>query len=100
MHRHVATQLRGGASIEADVPLSLSRALREEQFELEVSVSCSFTRDYSTFAIFTTLPFACESFGSFTTVTYSSFSLDLYPRCRRERFTINSVRISLFRINA
>src|SRR6266542_825701 len=29
---------------------------------------------YFTFAIFTILPFACESFGSFTTVTYNSFS--------------------------
>src|SRR6266480_3941787 len=29
---------------------------------------------YFTFAIFTILPFACESFGSFTTVTYKSFS--------------------------
>ncbi len=29
---------------------------------------------YFTFAIFTILPFACESFGFFTTVTYNSFS--------------------------
>src|SRR5436189_5996385 len=29
---------------------------------------------YFTFAIFTILPFACASFGSFTTVTYNSFS--------------------------
>ena len=29
---------------------------------------------YFTFAIFTILPFACESFGSFTTVTYNAFS--------------------------
>src|SRR5229473_1390631 len=32
---------------------------------------------YFTFAIFTILPFACESFGSFTTVTYNSFSPSL-----------------------
>jgi hypothetical protein len=31
-------------------------------------------RDHSTFEIFTTLPLACGSFGSFTTVTYKSFS--------------------------
>src|SRR6266478_108150 len=30
-----------------------------------------------TFAIFTMLPFACASFGSFTTVTYNSFSPSL-----------------------
>src|SRR5438874_394526 len=29
---------------------------------------------YFTFGIFTILPFACGSFGSFTTVTYNSFS--------------------------
>src|SRR5256886_10574059 len=29
---------------------------------------------YFTFAIFTILPLACGSFGSFTTVTYNSFS--------------------------
>src|SRR5438094_5834620 len=32
---------------------------------------------YFTFAIFTMLPFACGSFGSFTTVTYNSFSPSL-----------------------
>src|SRR2546430_8180971 len=32
---------------------------------------------YFTFRIFTMLPFACESFGSFTTVTYNSFSPSL-----------------------
>src|SRR5439155_24456933 len=32
---------------------------------------------YFTFAIFTILPFACGSFGSFTTVTYNSFSPSL-----------------------
>src|SRR5436189_6437334 len=32
---------------------------------------------YFTFAIFTILPFACGSFGSFTTVTYNSFSFSL-----------------------
>src|SRR5207248_6296655 len=32
---------------------------------------------YFTFGIFTILPFACESFGSFTTVTYNSFSPSL-----------------------
>src|SRR5438552_13312341 len=32
---------------------------------------------YFTFGIFTILPFACGSFGSFTTVTYNSFSPSL-----------------------
>src|SRR5438876_7394025 len=32
---------------------------------------------YFTLAIFTILPFACGSFGSFTTVTYNSFSPSL-----------------------
>src|SRR5437879_1316108 len=32
---------------------------------------------YFTFAIFTIMPFACGSFGSFTTVTYNSFSPSL-----------------------
>jgi hypothetical protein len=32
---------------------------------------------YFTFAIFTMLPLACASFGSFTTVTYNSFSPSL-----------------------
>src|SRR5256885_10799419 len=34
-------------------------------------------RRYFTFGIFTILPLACESFGSFTTVTYNSFSPSL-----------------------